>query len=253
MKKQAKMTKILKDHKLVNKKLQPPFFNSFKDWKTQFIEVSYIEKIFPEIIWLGLLNKNMGVQKSAQAILDLSKLINSIQKNKNAKCFSFISNYKNLNLNEITELLNLKHPSVELIKINIQSFIKVFPNSPLSFLKDNTIDYSKEDLYIIKETMKDLSYKNNSECVFALSNVIYHLLELGILKVPKDSCFMNLNEISNYPNSYESKKIAGAVRASLNSLIRSDLIDVKYSDWVKYFWNRAFEIEPYQIENLYFE
>ncbi|WP_417858797.1 hypothetical protein [Xanthomarina gelatinilytica] len=247
------MNKVLKDHKQVGKKLQPPFLNYFDDWQTQFIEVSFMDNIVPEIIWLAFLNDKLGVSQSAELSLNFLKIIRGIRQEKTTKCFSFISDFEVLTKSEKEQILKASNHLLDRIKPNIFPLIKVFPKSPLNFLFSDIPEYNQEDVSEVKRILKSIDGKRNKESVWALGNIIYHLFLLDILRVTKESSLIHLPEIEKYPATELSRKVASAIRASIYPIIKSKKRAIENSDWQKYFWNRAFEIEPYVINNFYFD
>lgn len=66
--------------------------------------------------------------------------------------------------------------------------------------------------------------------------------------------FGDINEIFNYPNTEESKKVAASIRASVNALHGVSMEDntSNQSEWATRFWERGFEVSecifPFELE-----
>tara|TARA_R110001606_G_scaffold62165_1_gene144904 strand:- start:1463 stop:2197 length:735 start_codon:yes stop_codon:yes gene_type:complete len=244
------MKKVLEDHKLVKKKLQPPIFNSFKGWKSEFIEISYINKIVPEIVWIAYLNNFIRVPKTVELI---SYLIENINNTKSASEYSqnlFISNYEKINIKEIKTLEGEKF---KYLKEQIRSFINIHPECPIN--KIFNIKPEKPNASEITEYKKILNLlldKTSILSVHTLSNIVYHLIDNKNLSVGQDSIFVELNKIKDYPKTMFSKKLASSIRASLNPIMCNDNFVLQESQWQKNFWNNTYKLEPYKIENIYF-
>lgn len=245
-------SKILSDHKQVGKKLLPPFLHSFPG---QFRESSYIHKVLPEIIWQGFLNDKCGIRKSVEVTLHLLKTIREAINLENGKLLCFISNFETLDERQIERILSLLFLSDNYKRLieAIGPFVRVFPECPLSKILYKAIpEHSESDLRYVKDIMSRLLSKTSKEATLVLANTIYCANQMGVLHVTKDSCFLHMDEVINYPETEESKKIASFLRASINPFIGNDTFVLQNSNWSKYFWNRAYALEPFNIDNLYF-
>jgi len=245
-------SKILSDHKQVGKKLLPPFLHSFPG---QFNESPYLYKVLPEIIWQGFLNDKYGIKESVEITLYLLNTIREATNLEKGKFFCFISNFETLDEKQIDKILSRLFLNGNYKKLTeaIQPFITVFPECPLKKILYNAIpEYSENDLQYVKNVMNKLLNKTGKETTLILANTIYCANQMGILHVTKDSCFLHMDEVVNYPDTEESKKIASFLRASINPFVVNDTFVFQNSDWSKYFWNRAYKLEPFNIDNLYF-
>ncbi|PKP06789.1 MAG: hypothetical protein CVU10_04310 [Bacteroidetes bacterium HGW-Bacteroidetes-5] len=244
--------KILSDHKQVGKKLLPPFLNSFP---RQLYDSPYLCKVLPEIIWQGFLNDKYGIKNSVDITLYLLHAIHEATKLEKGKLFCFISNYEILDekhIDKIRSRLFFNNNYKKFLEA-IQPFISVFPECPLRKIFYNKIpEYSKKDLQYVKNITKKLLNNDSKETTLILANTFYFANQMGVLHLTKDSCLLNMDEVINYPDTGESKKIASFLRASINPFVGNDIYIYQNSMWSKYFWNRAYQLEPFNVDNLYF-
>ena len=116
---EKKDKKVLEDHKKVGSKFIPPLLQL----KPGFSEISYINQVLPELIWMGLLNDSFGYKKGIELASKISKFAVELIGEENYLNFSLASNYNLLSQ-------DLK---VSLIKILEERglFVKVtrFPDS----------------------------------------------------------------------------------------------------------------------------
>lgn len=245
-------SKILSDHKQVGKKLLPPFLHSFPG---QFNESPYLYKVLPEIIWQGFLNDKYGIKNSVEITMYLLNTISEATNLDKGKLCCFISNFETLDEKQIDKILSrffLNYNYKKLVEA-ITPFINVFPECPLNKILYNAIpEYSENDLQYVKNITSKLLNKTSKEATLILANTIYCANQMGVLHVTKDSCFLHMDEVINYPDTEESKKIASFLRASINPFVGNDTFVFQNSYWSKYFWNRAYKLEPFNIDNLYF-
>lgn len=247
----SKQKKILADHKLVNKKLKPPIMQGLPGWETHFIEVPYIDKVLPEIIWISILNDKHGVTTASDLTLNLLKAIDESFGEKSSTLFSFLSNFETLHDTQISHVKRKCLDELSYINDSLSSFYRVFPDCPLIALDQKgpgPID--SHDIEYIKQILDKLLDKVGKETTFSLSTVIYHAFELHRLTAFKDASILKLNKIHLYPTTEESKIIASTIRSTVNMFIGSEHFLVNDSKWSKYFWNRAHAIAPNNIDSL---
>lgn len=248
--------KILADHKLVKKKLEPPFFHLLPEWKTQFNEVPYLYKVLPELVWQGFLNEKYGVPVASTITMKLLDAINVARNSEKGKLFCMISNFELLTPKDIDKVLGKLFLDRDYKKIvdAILPFMRMFPECPLKVLFYNPIkEPTAEDISYVKSVIKPLLNKTSKEATFALANAIYCAFQMDILKVNADSKLLNLNQIEFYPDTEESQMIASSVRASINMFVLNGSFIEVSQKWQTYFWNQAYKLEPYNIDNLYFD
>lgn len=230
--------------------------NLVPDWDKQYTNVSYIDKVLPEIIWQAFLNDKLGVTRGSHISLKLFKEIESILGVDKGKLFCFISNFELLTKAQIDSLVGVLFLDEDFkeIKEAILPFIKVFPECPLKVLYHEQISkFSDKDLDYVKSIINSILDKTSVISVHSLSSIIYYAFQLERIEVHKESSLLKIQEIKYYPETEVSRIVAGMVRASVNAFFQSDIFIVNDSEWRNYFWNRAHQIEPNHIDNLYFE
>lgn len=247
--------KVLSDHKMVKKKLIPPMLQEKPGYDIKHIDVSYIDRVLPEIIWQAFLNDKLGVTKGSQISLELLKEIQSILGVDKCKLFCFISNFELLTKSQIDSLNSVLflNEGFKEIKEAILPFIKVFPDCPLNVLYHEKIPkFNDDDLNYVKSIISSILDKTSVVSTHSLSNTFYYAFQLERIKVHKESSLLKLQEIQFYPDTEISLMVAGSLRASINMFFRDEFI-IADGKWRNYFWNRAHQIEPNNINNLYFE
>jgi hypothetical protein len=237
--------KVLQDHLRIGKKLIPPLLShgSFQD-------VSWVDFMIPELIWIALLNREYGKQRGAEITrLYIKTLIEQFPKNK--LNFGFLSTLEQLNSTELGTL----HGELDRIKIlpylksSYLGFIQIYPMCPLKFVfKDQTLTSNIDEGYLseFKILLKILYDKTSIESTFTIGNLVYSLIVNGILHITENSSMTRLPELKDYPKTDISKMIASANRATINFMFGDDIYQ-KNNDWVPYFWNRGIEIENCKI------
>ncbi|MFT6867725.1 MAG: hypothetical protein ACJA08_002569 [Cyclobacteriaceae bacterium] len=233
--------KILSDHKKKGKKIIPPLMTL-----PNFKENSYVDLIIPEIIWMAILNENLGIQRGTELSVDLVKSASS--NSSGSFHFSFISSYELLNQDEKNRIIeDLKdHGSLDLLRSTLTNFLSIYPNCPLNFLLENknpSQNFSTQD---VKGVLQLLYDKMGRTSTFAMGNVIYHMFCLEKLVVVDKSAMSELPKLVDYPKTEISKLIASSIRASIHAIFNETFHHSK-NHWNSYFWNRGHELEPLTI------
>ncbi|MEM1405639.1 MAG: hypothetical protein AAGG59_02605 [Bacteroidota bacterium] len=231
--------RVLENHTRLGKKLLPPLMN------LNLKEISYVQYVIPELIWIAILNKKYGLKKGTELGLELVRLTSTLSLLNNN--FSYISSYELLN-NSVRKriLTELNHRGVlGPIQDGLFDFVSIYPECPLSFLVDSSTN-SKDKLQGLKEILLDLYDKKGATATFMMGNVLYFMGVMGKLRLVKGSPMDNLPELQNYPETLDSRIIASGVRATIFAMIGKNFISAS-GNWNKYFWKRGIELEPCQI------
>ena len=234
------MSKILSDHSRRGKVLTPPLISlgTFRD-------SDYVENAIPEILWIAILNFQLGLKVGTELGL---KFVNTAREIKKCEEIPFyISWYAKLEDKTITALKSeLKKQNIfEIINTSLASLLNVYPKCPLNKIFENK-EKTDSDIQIIKNTLRNLYDKRSKESTFTLGNVFYYLGANGKLHIVKNSAIADLPKLIDYPNTEISKMIASSLRASSNVIINKSFIDID-EKWISYFWNRGLQLEPCQI------
>lgn len=237
--------RVLQDHLRLGKKLIPPLLAHGK-----FQDVSWVDFMIPELIWIALLNKEYGKQKGAEITRLYIKSIKELFPDNKLTCY-FLSSLERYNKNESAKLLNdLERIGIlNLLNSCYVNFVRIYPKSPLIILFGNqSLEENYDENYFseFKALLKILYDKTSIEATFTIGNLIYSLMVNDMLIVTEKSSMSRLPELKDYPNTDISRLIASACRATINVLF-GDQIYQRNNIWVPYFWNRGIEIENCKI------
>lgn len=244
-------SEVLKGHKKVGTKYLPPFMTYPK-----LVPISWAHDMLPELLWLALLSDQLGYRVAIQNAIQLSDIVNTIVREPRKGGFNLASDFNKTLQGERDEvnseidggLRNSLDSCVGLIT-------KFYPEFPMKWLvsekwmKETSVGLDGlEQIKNAIRTRVDRTSKLAMEC-----QVLAFVMEgkSGKLKVHSEIAH-DLNLISEYPESDESRKMAAQVRAALNALL---MHRKKPHTWPDYFWRHSFEISPceYRSKNKDFE
>lgn len=243
MRKRLFRPSILSDHKKVGKKLLPPFNYMLGG----FHEISYVDSIIPEIIWIALLQHSCGRREGVELARALSKAAIKSAFREKKVFFGHVSAYAEISKEESESVLAGLEESgaLESLRRVLLPLIFFYPECPLSFLFPNGVpelrnrDHALSDFKLI---LKKLYDRTSPSAVFALATFMYLGFLGDAVKVFKDLSLAKFEEIEKYPSTDLSKQIASGVR-SFALMFFGRFAEEKPSPWPRYFWSQGLKLE----------
>lgn len=242
----SKKEPILQDHKRQGKKLLPPFNYMLTPGLT---DLSWVDIIMPELIWISLLNDSYGYAEGARLVAQVGKKSSQITNdNKKNWCYS-ISSFLRLTPDEkahLYDLLGGKNGDAGMIGSAIKILHERYPKSPFLFLTEGAVflDSPENEFSRFKDVLNSIYDKTTKEGIFTQANVVYSAFVADRLKVRKGLALAEFPEVEHYPNTEKSKIIAASIRSSVPMFFGMEDSEFKDRWWPTYFWNRGMELEP---------
>lgn len=244
----GKSKKILDGHKKVGNKFIPPAKHLIN-----LSELTWIEDLLPELIWLGVLLENLGLKKGIEYSSYLISTVIEISKSDKPLDFAFISSFKFLSKDETDQLINnLKEKDYyNRISQSLQNFINLYNNNnPLSFLTDP--EYKFEKINAIKEFKEILAkyFNRRTKSATIMQTIVpYSKMRAGKLHFASHIELPDYNAIVEDYESDKAKKAASSTRAFVNGNY-GHIEQTITKDWAKYFWNNGLNLEKLEIKEL---
>jgi hypothetical protein len=237
--------KVLQDHFRFGKRLIPPLLAHGK-----FQDVSWVDFMIPELLWIALINNEYGKQKGAEITRLYIRTIKVLFPHDKLNCY-FLSSLEYYDYNDLNSLLIEleKNGILNLLKSCYANFVHLYPKSPLRFIFNNQlITHNINESYLseFKTLLLKLYDKTSVEATFTIGNLIYSLMVNEMLVVTERSSMARLPELKDYPKTDISRRIASSCRAAVNVLF-GEANYKKDNNWVSYFWNHGIEIEECKI------
>ena len=230
---------MLESHKRIGKRLVPPPAEI-----GTLNEVSWVDRLLPELLWIGLLNAEYGVATGAHVCAEVVKAakpeLKGLGRNAMLCSTSSFALFGRDQLARIRERLE----SVRVLS-DLQSAISplcgAYPKCPLSGLMRG-IDDVESAMAKIREVLPSLFNRRDEAATFVQIHAVYMMFTQGRLSVSRATSFANFPAVEAYPRTEESRQIAAGCRSVVNVLLSDSLNDGEMS-WPGYFWNRGLELE----------
>ena len=235
---------VLSDHKKNGKRFIPPFIATIG----KLSEVSWVNQIIPQLIWIAILIDTYGFIKGVEYSLAIAQCAKESVDSKELNWFGWLSSFSSLSEQQkssVREKLEVKDILDEVCSA-FSSFAALYPNFPLSFLTftaSNNTEYDAPEIDRIKRIITDLYDRRSIFATRVQATVIYLAFVNDFLKVAKGLVLADFPEVEKYPDTERSKEVAAMVRAVINSFA-GEFENSGFNSWSSYFWNRGLEIEP---------
>lgn len=231
---------VLEDHKRIGKRFIPPFLYQIG----RLSEVSWVDEIMPELIWIGLLIDRYGYRQGVELGLQLSKSAISAYKSEKCEFFAWLSSFERLS-EEQREILVRNLEGLDIlsdISDGLRPLLSLYPDCPLCFLADHPMRPADNDLDLMKNIVEKLYARRDVFATRVQATAIYFAFVAGCLEVAEGTSLADFPEVEKYPDTEESKRVAASVRASLNFLY-GVARDRHSTEWPLIFWNRGLALE----------
>ncbi len=243
MKKQKKK-KILDGHKKVGSKFIPPM-NQLEMMKSY----SYIDQMLPELIWIGLINDNLGFIKGARFIEKIFLAMDELKKDDHKNNYVFASAYKLLD-EDNKNIVIQKLKTIDVLE-DLQNFIApltlLYDEFPMMFIGPPSVILSQDQLIKKISVCVEKHYdKYETPGIVLNGSILLSRLVTKKIHFPSDMKLPDFNAVIDNPDSKEASRAASFMRA--NAMAEFGMLGIDNS-WAKYFWNRGFELSPCDLRS----
>lgn len=235
----TKKEKILEDHKKVGSKLIPPMA------QLGMTEISYVNQIFPEIVWMGLINQREGYRSGTKVVEFMAKRSNEIKTSEKYINFSLASSYGKLGEEQKTQIVaDLKKENIySIIQQSLAPLTCLYDNFPMAFLGPPIEHIGKDTLIeVLKACISKYINKYEQPGMVMQASVMYIRGITGGLFFAKGLEVPDLDKIINDFDSEEGQRAASSVRA----FVLSEYIPLgeeKSDSWARSFWNQCYKLD----------
>ena len=230
---------MLESHKRIGKRLVPPL-SQIGPWK----EVSWVDEILPELLWIGLLHAEHGTETGAHVCAEVTKAakpeLEALDQNAVLCLASSFELFDQDHLARIRRRLELAGVLSDL-QVAVSPLCVAYPECPLVGLVRGTDDLERATAQI-RRTLSSLFNRWDEAATFVQIHAVYMAILQGRLFVTRDTSLASFPAVEAYPHTEESRKIAAACRNSVNMLL-SVSPPHSATSWSGYFWNRGLELE----------
>lgn len=241
---------ILSDHRWQRTKLVPPMLDAMGE-QASFVRWKY--ELVPEIIWIGEIFRKSEPKRTVEIIQECAETAQELFGEEN---YVLARDYDHLDEAEIERLGdNLSNAIKSELSDHLSTLLRVYPSFPLAqILEIDDEEPDDDDLTIIADAIDRLSDKRSPLAMKVQGIWIGTLMTTGQYRIADEVEFGDINDIFDYPDTEDSRKIGSSVRASVNAMHGVSMEDdsSNQSEWTIRFWDRGFEvsecIHPFELD-----
>jgi hypothetical protein len=230
---------VLADHKRRGKRFVPPLASLV----TKGGEISWVERVIPELLWLSLLERTHGAKQGAALAVRLAQTAAASARRHKRSWFALISTFASLNNRNWSRVRKDLALSGELFPI--QTAVKpllLYGGFPMAGLfAAASREGRPDDLGATRSAVAALLDKTSVEATRAQAFAVYILGIQGLLHFEPDSPFARFPKIQDYPDTEESQMLASFVRSGILAFFAMRQDDLR---WAESFWDQNLTLAP---------
>lgn len=227
---------VLPDHKRIGKRFIPPLAT------LPLSEVSWVNQILPEIIWLALAHRQLDYATTVDIAVRMGRKAGPLTGPQ--AFFGGVSSFSQLSdssWHAIRKELS-DHALLQPLMSALSPLLRMVPTCPLNNLSGPSkvhLEPTPDDLQKVAKTVADLIDRRSVASTKCQATWVYLGFVLGRLQVAPGLTLENFPAIADYPETEESVRVAAAVRALVNMLAN---VSAPSSPWPSEFWQRGFDL-----------
>lgn len=237
---QEKRKPVLGDHKRVKSKLVTAINDAFGPMR----EVSWINLMIPELLWIALIQKAWGPRRGVEIITAFTRDVRESDPTRDRTIWAAAGKFAALPNGVLAGIINGR-PYWDDLCAPIAPLHAHYPNHPLRELVSAVSKpHLSQDLFVLKKLVGELLDRNSSTATMVQATATWLAFDADRLKVSAGLALADFPRIEDYPRTEQSLKIASSIRATLNQMFGDVDQMASGSGWPVAFWNRGIELEP---------
>lgn len=236
----GKRTPVLGDHRRVQSKLVTPFNDRFGPGR----EVSWINVMIPEMLWIALVQRAWGPRRGVEIITAFTRDVRASDPTRNRTIWAAAGKFSALPVGVLTRIVE-DQPYKDDLCASLAPLNVHYPDHPMRELISPTEGglFSKQ-IDSLKSLVAEQFDRSSPRATMVQATATWLAFDADRLKVSKGQALAHFPRIEDYPNTKQSKMIAASVRATLNGMFGNSDQMASGSNWPNAFWNRGLELEP---------
>ena len=237
---EGKRTPVLGDHKRVKSKLVTPFNDAFGPMR----EVSWINMMIPELLWIALVQQVWGPRRGVEIITAFTRDARASDPNRDHTIWAAARKFAVLPAGILAGIVERRSHRDDLCA-PLAPLHAHYPNHPMRELVSAATGPAwSQDLGALKGLVSELFDRASTSAIMVQATATWLAFDAGRLKVSADLALADFPRIEHYPQTDQSQRIAASIRATLNQMFGDLDLMASGTGWPIAFWNRGLELEP---------
>lgn len=237
---EGKRTPVLGDHKRIKSTLVTPFNDAFGPMR----EVSWINMMIPELLWIALVQQAWGPRRGVEIITAFTRDIRASDPKCNRTIWAAAGKFAALPEGVLAGIVEGR-PNRNDLCVPLAPLHAHYPDHPMRELVSAVTGLpSSQDLSALKELVGELFDRTSTSATMVQATATWLAFDAERLKVSAGLALADFPRIEDYPKTDQSQRIAASIRATLNQMFGELDLMASGTNWPIAFWNRGLELEP---------
>lgn len=237
---EEKRTPVLGDHRRVKSKLVTPFNDAFGPMR----EVSWINVMIPELLWIALVQQAWGPRRGVEIITAFTRDVRASDPTRDRTIWAAAGKFAALPGGVLSGIVEGR-PYRDDLCAPLALLQAHYPNHPMRELVPSTTGGPwRQDLGSLKVLVGELFDRLSTNAIMVQATATWLAFDADRLKVSAGLALADFPRIEDYPHTEQSQRIAASIRATLNQMFGETDLMASGTDWPIAFWNRGLELEP---------
>lgn len=236
----GKRTQVLGDHKRLKSKLVTPFNDAFGPMR----EVSWINTMIPELLWIALVQQAWGPRRGVEIITAFTRDVRASDPTRDRTIWAAAGKFAALPNGVLSGIIEGR-PYRDDLCAPLTPLHAHYPDHPMRELVPLTTARPwSQELNGLKALVDELFDRSSKNATLVQATATWLAFDAERLKVSAGLALADFPRIEDYPETEQSQRIAASVRATLNQMFGELDLMASGTDWPVAFWNRGLELEP---------
>lgn len=238
-------TPVLGDHKRVKSKLITPF----NDMLGPTRDVSWINTMIPELLWIALLHDVVGDRRAVEIVTRFTRAARSYAAGFSDTVFAAAGKFSELPEGALpTIMASLDIDCANAMRTALTPLAAWYPAHPLNAIHAiSTPEPDRAMLEHLRRLVGGMYARSDRATMMPQATAIWLAFDSGRLKVAPDISLASFPKIEEYPTTELSQRIGASIRASLNQMFGEGQMMASDGRWPVAFWNHGLQLEPCEL------
>ena len=234
-----KRTPVLADHKRIKSKLVAPFNDAFGPMH----EVSWVNVMIPELLWIALVQEAYGPRRGVEIITAFTRDLRASDLTRDRTIWAAAGKYAALPSGVLSSIVE-DRPYRDDLCGPLAPLHAHYPEHPMRELARMAKgEHWPQELVGLKSLVGILFDRSSTCAIMVQATAIWLAFDADRLKVSPGLALADFPRIEDYPKTEQSQRIAASIRATLNQMFGDVNMMASGTDWPNAFWNRGLELE----------
>ena len=231
---------VLGDHRRVKSKMVTPFNDAFGPMH----EVSWINMMIPELLWIALVQQAWGPRRGVEIITAFTRDVRKSDQQRDQTIWAAAGKFTAFPEGVLSGIIKGRSYRDDLCA-PLAPLNAHYPNHPMRDLIPSTSEVTQaRDIGGLRALVGELFDRSSTTAIMVQATATWLAFDTGRLKVSTGLALADFPRIEDYPATEQSQRIAASIRATLNQMFGETNLMASGTEWPIAFWNRGLELQP---------